>query len=317
MPKKEFKQNAEVVGKAHEFDQLATATGDNPKSTFGRFSRSERICLVVDTEGKVLKESNYLDCLYYCATNTEKALRVEFLQAKIPSFYDRLKDSEALAKQLLGGNAVYINVSAKTLSEALVVENNTLEKISIPNDVLQGPVDLGSIEQVAGNIEKNNPNCVLIILNGENVEDEINSKMDQVCNTVPNNQIRPLYQGENHPDLPMLEDYGFPEEDNEEKDKDGNTEYTNNHQGEPSTTRDGADQGQVIAPTTEEQATATEPVKPSAPDVEKNSEEQYSDPNQLEDTSGTEMNSAQINTYVGKEIPTAISGVNAGWLGRL
>ncbi len=316
MPKKEFKNNAEVIGKAYEFNQLATAVGENPKSNFGRFNRSERICLVVDVEGKVLKESNYLDCLYYCATNTEKALRVEFLQAKIPSFYDRLKDSEALAKQLLGGNAVYINTSSETLSEALIAENDTLEKISIPNDILQGPVDFGSIEQVANNIEQKNTNCVLIITSGDSPEAEINSKMDQVCNTIPNNQVRPLYQGDSGHSLSMLEDYGFPEEDNEEKDEDGKTEYTNNHQGSSATNRDSTDQGQVIAATTKDQKEAVEPNFAEDPELDKNSNEQYSEPEPLEDTSGVKMNSAEINTYVGTEIPSATSGVNAGWLGR-
>lgn len=313
--KKTFKNNAEVVGKAYEFDALSAPTTD--KKAPLRFSRADRVCVVVSAEGKVLKESNYLDCLFYCATNTEKALRVEFLQAKIPSFYDRLRDSEELAKQLLSGNAVYINKTAKTMSEALVAENNVLEKISIPNDVLSGPVDLNSVEKVAGHIEQKNPNCILIILDGENPEDEINAKMDQVSSTIPNNQIRPLLQTNQTPELPMLEDYGYPEEDNEKKDEKG-TEYTNNHQGEEATTRDmkeEADEEQVIAPTKEVEDIASSDNRETTKETADNVEEQYCEP-KTNSANPMNVDANAVISHAADIVPAALTGFNAGWLGR-
>jgi hypothetical protein len=316
MPKKnKYENNAEVIGSTCGANILKAPT--TSEKTSQRFSRANRICVCVDAKGKVLKESNYLDCLYYCAINTDKALRVEFLQAKIPSFYDRLRDSEALAKQLLAGNAIYINASAKTLSESIVAENNTIDRIAVPDDIMQGPVDLNSIEYIADVIEKSNLNCILVIIKGDNPEDEINAKLDQVCDTIPSNQIRPLYSGEQPPSFPMLEDFGFPEEASGEKDDEGKTEFTNNHQGEAATTRDSTEQGQVIALTTDEQGEADEPEKPAEPEVTKNADEQYSEPKETPSTPDTDdKDSSDINTYSGPDIPVAISGMNSGFLGR-
>lgn len=307
MPKK-FRNDAEVLDQVYDqYNKLASPTG----SPQNKFSRATRICLVVNAEGKVLKESNYLDCLYYCATNEEKALRVEFLQSKIPSFYERLRDSEALAKQLLAGNAVYINTQAKTLSESLIAENDALEKISIPNDVLSGPVDLNSIEHVAGNIEKNNPNCVLIVISSDEPEEEIGQKMDQVSKSIPSSQVRPLYSSDNPPviSLPMLEDFGYPADDTEKEDTKEH-EYTNNHQGEPATTRDSTDQGQKVEPT----AKSPDQVKDAPAEAKKNSDSQYAAPKAMAKVASD--STAMLDVTASSEVPTSLNGNNSAWLGK-